>query len=360
MAPSRDSLVKLDDVRAAAKRISGQIVRTPLIPCAGAGIGSSPGPDRAEARVGRLWLKPENLQPTGAFKLRGAMNAIGALSEAARARGVVTHSSGNHGRAVAWAAREFGVRAVVVMPDDSPPVKVDGVRALGAEVVLVPAAERESRVAALQADRGSAIVPPFDHPDIIAGQGTVGLEIVEDLPAVGTVLVPVGGGGLISGIAVAVKALRPDARVIGVEPELAGDLAEGFAGGRRTVWGHARTGRTIADGLRAAGVGELTWEHIRALVDGVVTVTEDSILAAMGWLATSARIVAEPSGAVATAAWLSRPDLAAGPTVAVVSGGNVEPTLLARVLTTPNLAPPNLAPPNLAPPSHPPADRSVE
>jgi threonine dehydratase len=312
-------MVDIDDVRAAAKRIRGLHVRTPLLPWPLAGS--------------EVWLKPENLQPTGAFKLRGASNAIGALTDAERAAGVVTYSSGNHGRAVAWAARKYGVPAVVVMPDSTPAVKVDGVRAIGAEVVLVPAAERESRAEEILAERGGALIPPFDHADVIAGQGTVGLEIAEDLPDVDTVLVPVSGGGLISGIAVAIKALCPQARVIAVEPELAADLAESFAAGRRVGWPHEKTLRTVADGLRTPLVGELTWAHIERFVDEVVTVSEDAILEATARLATSARIVAEPSGAVAPAVALTRPDVASGRIVAIVSGGNVEPSLLVRVLS---------------------------
>lgn len=310
--------VGIDDVRAAAKRVNGQVVRTPLLPYRAVG--------------GRVWLKPENLQPTGAFKLRGALNAMGALPVAGRSRGVVAYSSGNHGRAVAWAAQAYGVPAVVVMQDDSPRVKVDAVAALGAEVVLAPAPERHSRAEALRAERRLALVPPFDHPDVIAGQGTVGLEIVEELPDVDTVLVPVSGGGLIAGIATAVKALQPHANVVAVEPELAGDLAESLATGRRVRWDYEDTGRTVADGLRAPAVGELTWRHIERLVDDAVTVGEDAILAAMAALARTARVVAEPSGAVAAAALLTRPEVAAGRTVAVVSGGNVDPELLAEVL----------------------------
>ncbi|HEX6329070.1 MAG TPA: threonine/serine dehydratase [Jiangellaceae bacterium] len=312
-------MVGIDDVRAAAKRISGQHVRTPLLPWPAAGS--------------EVWLKPENLQPTGAFKLRGASNAIGALTDAERSAGVVTYSSGNHGRAVAWAARRYGVPAVVVMPDSTPAVKVEGVRAIGTEVILVPAAERESRAEEILAERGGALIPPFDHPDVIAGQGTIGLEIAEDLPDVDTVLVPVSGGGLVSGIAVAIKALCPRARVIAVEPELAADLAEGFAAGRRVGWPHEWTARTIADALRVPLVAELTWEHIKRFVDDVVTVPEEAILQTTARLAMSARIVAEPGGAVAPAVALTRPDVAAGRTVAIVSGGNVEPSLLVRVLS---------------------------
>jgi threonine dehydratase len=312
-------MVDIDDVRAAAKRISGQHVRTPLLPWPLAGS--------------EVWLKPENLQPTGAFKLRGAANAIGTLTDAERSAGVVTYSSGNHGRAVAWAARRYGVPAVVVMPDSTPAVKVEGVRAIGAEVILVPAAERERRAEEILAERGGALIPPFDHPDVIAGQGTIGLEIAEDLPDVDTVLVPVSGGGLVSGIAVAIKALCPQARVIAVEPELAADLAEGFAAGRRVGWPHEWTARTIADALRVPLVAELTWEHIKRFVDDVVTVPEEAILQTTARLAMSARIVAEPSGAVAPAVVLTRPEVASGRTVAIVSGGNVEPSLLVRVLS---------------------------
>jgi threonine dehydratase len=314
------TLVTIDDIRTAATRVLGQVVRTPLLPC----------PWADDARP--LWLKPENLQPTGAFKLRGALNALGALADTARDRGVITHSSGNHGRALARAARSYAVPVVVVMPDTSPPVKIDGIRALGAEIVIVPAPEREARTAAIAAERGLAVIPPFDHPDVIAGQGTVGLEIVEELSDVVTVLVPVGGGGLISGVAVAVKAISPKTRVVGVEPELAGDLAEGFRRNERVVWDPALTARTIADGVRLPGVGELTWRHINKLVDDVVTVSEQGIVDAMTLLASSSQVVAEPSGAVATAAYLERPEAATGRTVAIVSGGNVDPALLARAL----------------------------
>ena len=318
--PPGPTLVGIDDVRAAAARVSGQVVRTPLLPC--------PWADGARP----LWLKPENLQPTGAFKMRGAFNAVGALDPTERARGVVTHSSGNHGRALAWAAGAFGAPVIVVIPETAPAMKVEGVRALGAEIVMVPPAERESRAVEIARDRGMVMIPPFEHAHVIAGQGTVGLEIVEDLPDLDIVLVPVGGGGLISGIAVAVKALLPAARVVGVEPELAGDLAEGFARGERVAWDPALTSRTIADGVRLPAVGEFTWRHIERHVDDVITVSEVAILDAMGVLARSSRIVAEPSGALTAAAYLSRPDAVTGRTVAVVSGGNADPALLAQVL----------------------------
>lgn len=317
------SLVTLDELAEAAKHIDGVAVRSPLLPCPW-----SPG----------LWLKPENLQPIGAFKVRGAVHALANLEERVRAAGVVTHSSGNHGRALAYAARRFDVPCVVVMPDVAPALKVNAIRELGAEVELVPAAERESRSAALGRERGLTMIPPFDHPDVIAGQGTIGLEIAADLPGTACVLVPVGGGGLASGVAAAVKALVPGARVVGVEPALAADAAESLAAGRLIVWPVEATYRTVADGLRTH-LSELTLAHLRAHLDGIITVTEEEILATVGVLARSARLVAEPSGAVATAAWLHRRDelrdrfgVTDGPTVSVVSGGNIDPAELARLV----------------------------
>jgi threonine dehydratase len=306
-------LVSLAEIRSAAARIEPYVVRTPLL--------------RTPARPG-LHVKPECLQPTGAFKLRGAVNAVASLPSAAREAGVITHSSGNHGQALAYAARDAGIPCVVVMPDISVPVKIEAVRLLGAELVLVPVAERAARTAELASARGLTIVPPYDHPHIIAGQGTVGLEIMTDAPSPAAVLVPVGGGGLASGVATAVKALSPSTPVIGVEPSLAADAAESLAAGRLITWPVAETSRTVADGLRTA-LSELTFAHLAARLDGIVTVSEEEILSTVGSLAREYRIVAEPSGAVAPAAWLhhapavrERFDLGDGPVVAVVSGGN--------------------------------------
>ena len=311
--------MQLSDIRAAANAMSRDVIRTPLL--------AAPWSDRP------LWLKAESLQPIGAFKLRGASYAVGLLDPAEHPGGVVTHSSGNHAQAIAYAARAVGCPATIVMARTVSPAKLAATRALGAEVVLVEPADRESTALVLAAERNAALVPPYDDVAVIAGQGTVGLEVVEDLPDVDLVLVPVSGGGLISGVAAAVKALRPGAAVVGVEPELAGELAEGFRQGRRVEWPVAKTARTIADGLRVSTVGEHNWAHITALVDDVVTVSEDAIRAAMRTLALSSRLVAEPSGAVATAAVLERSaDLPAGRTVAVVSGGNVDPVLYAEVL----------------------------
>jgi threonine dehydratase len=315
-------LVTLDDVRDAAERIAGRVVRTPLIPFAAAEPGRP------------LWLKPESLQPTGAFKLRGAFNAILQRLDEARTHGVVTHSSGNHARAVAWVARELGLHAVIVMPDAAPPVKVEAVRQLGAEVVIVPPDQRDTRAFELAARHGYVMVPPYDDAAVVAGQGTVGLEIAADLPDAGAVLVPISGGGLIGGISTAVKSLSPGTRVIGVEPELAADAAESFRTGQRVSWTAAQTYRTIADGLRTTSVGEIPWRQIRQYVDDIVTVGEDQIRDGVRRLAADARLVAEPSGAVTYAAYIHHAGAlrGAGKVVAVVSGGNIAPEMLADIV----------------------------
>jgi threonine dehydratase len=321
------SLVSIVDVEAAAARIAGQVRHTPLV--------------ESELGVGddRLLLKAECFQRGGSFKIRGALNAVSQLSADQRSTGVVTHSSGNHGQALARAAEAYGAPCTVVMPKNVPEVKRAAVAARGARVVLVEPHERESTAAAIQRRTGATLVPPYDDPAIIAGQGTVGLEVAADLERLGvgpldTVYVPVSGGGLISGIAVAVKARCPGARVVAVEPELAGDLAEGWARGERIVWDPAVTARTIADGLRVAGVGLLNWNHIRALVDDVLTVSEAEIEAAMRELVLEAKLVCEPSGAVAYAGYRRAASTRAGAavSVAIVSGGNLEPTLLARLV----------------------------
>lgn len=307
-------LVSIDDIRAAAVRIRDDILRTPLIPAGWAGD---------------LWLKPENLQAIGAFKVRGAFNAIAQLEPEVRARGVVAYSSGNHAQAVAYAAARYGIAAHIVMPEETPRVKIDATRAHGAEVVLCGAGQREA-VAAEVVDRtGGVLVPPFDHPDIIAGQGTAGLEIAEDLPDVEHVFIPVSGGGLASGVATAIKALCPGATVYGVEPELAGDTAEGLRLGRRVDWPIEDRNRTIADGLRSQP-SELTFAHLQQRLDETVTVTEDEIRSAVRDLAVCAHLVSEPSGAVALAGY--RRVTPQGRTVAVVSGGNIECTLLRDIL----------------------------
>jgi len=314
---AEQELVGLDRILQAAELIAPYAVRTPLL--------ASPWPG--------LWLKPENLQPIGAFKIRGAVTAISRLDPDVRARGVLAHSSGNHAQAVAYTARAFGIDAHIVIPDNASPRKVQATRDLGATVELVPLEQRFSRPAELVEQTGKALIPPFDHPDVIAGQGTVGLEISQDAADVAVVLVPVSGGGLISGVAAAISALLPHAKVIGVEPELAGDAAESIRTGRRTAWSPADTARTMADGLRAFGVGELPWRHISTQVHDIITVSEDEIADATRRLILQARLVAEPSGAVATAAFLHHRDqLPAGRAVAVVSGGNIDPSVLRTLM----------------------------
>ena len=301
-------------------------VRTPLVECPRERVGE------------RAFFKAENLQPIGAFKIRGAYNKIASLPEADRRRGVITYSSGNHAQAVAYAARAFATKAVIVMPSNAPPIKQQATVALGAEIVLVgPAsAERQAKAEELAAQHGYAMVPPYDDPSIVAGQGTCGLEIVEDLPEVELVLAPISGGGLLSGIATAVKLSKPNVRVVGVEPELAGDAQESFRSGSVVEWPAEKTSRTIADGLRTQSVGAIPFEHIRCYVDDIITVTEDEIREAMRRIALHARLVAEPSGAVSFAGFLFHRDKLprSDCTVAVISGGNVDPVLMARVITS--------------------------
>jgi threonine dehydratase len=326
-APDRP-LVALADVRAAAARLAGITLHTPLVAF---------GPPERQR-----WLKAESLQPIGAFKLRGAYNAIAQLSPAERSRGVVAHSSGNHAQGVARAARLLGVRAVVVMPSDAPPIKRRRVEADGAEIVTVgPASgEREARAAELAAERGLVPIPPYDDDRIIAGQGTCGLEIAEDVTDLGAVLVPIGGGGLASGVAVAVRALCPGARIVGVEPELAADAQQSLAEGRIVRWDGAFTSRTIADGTRSQAIGVRPFAHLQRLLDAIVTVSEAEIAAAVRLAAEESRLVAEPSGALSIAALRFRAAEAgvatiSGPIVAIVSGGNVDPERYRSLLASP-------------------------
>lgn len=309
-------LVSIDDIRSAAHRIRGRVVRTPLVP---ATWGDRDRP---------LWIKPENLQAIGAFKVRGAFSALTAL--AGPVEDVVAYSSGNHAQAVAHAAAAFGLRAHIVMPEETPEVKVAATRTLGARVVLCGAGQREMVAAEVAAETGGVMIPPFDHPEVIAGQGTIGLEIAEDLPEVRTVLVPVSGGGLASGVGVAIRALCPQAAVFGVEPALAADTAEGLRAGRRADWPITQRNRTIADGLRSQP-SDLTFAHLQQVLDGVLTVTEDEIRSAVREFALLGHLVSEPSGAVALAAY-RQGGTPPGPTAAILSGGNIEPSLLAQIL----------------------------
>lgn len=324
-------LVSLDDIRAAAANLAGVALRTPLLPF---GTAGERGP--------RVLLKAESLQQIGAFKIRGAYHAIATLTPDERARGVVTHSSGNHAQGVARAAKLLGTHAVIVMPSDAPAVKRRRVEADGAEVVTVgPASsERETRAEELVRERGLVFVPPYDDDRIIAGQGTLGLEIAEDVPNLAAVLMPIGGGGLASGVAVAIRALHPQARILGVEPELAADASESLREGRVVRWEAARTGSTIADGVRSQAIGRRPFAHLSRLLDGIITVSEEEIAAGVRVLGEEARLVVEPSGALAPAAARFRAveaglDRLSGPVVAVVSGGNVDPGRYRELLASP-------------------------
>lgn len=319
------SLVTLDALRAAAALLRGVAVRTPLLPAADA----LPGAVAAAAAAGptgpRVWVKAEMLQRGGAFKLRGAYNFLAGLEPAVRARGVVAPSSGNHAQAVALAARLFGVPATVVMPVNAPEAKRRGAERLGARVELVgrTTVERAARADAIVRETGAVLVPPFDHPHIVAGQGTIGLELVEELPEVRLVLVPVGGGGLSAGVAAAVKLLAPRARVVGVEPAGTPKLSQARAAGAPvTVAYH----EGLADGLLGVRVGDVPWAHHAAYLDDVVQVDDAALPRAMRALLDRLKLVAEPSGAITLAA-LAEGAIAPAPdgdTVCVLSGGNIE------------------------------------
>ena len=308
-------------IDAAAERIRGAVRRTPLV-------------DVSDVAGRSLRLKCENLQVAGAFKIRGASNLVAQIASGPDVRGVITYSSGNHAQAVACAARRSGLPAVVVMPETAPAVKVEGTRSYGAEVLFegTTSVERRRRAEALAAERGLTMVPPFDHPEIIAGQGTVGREILEDQPSSDTIYVPIGGGGLVAGVAAAVKRRRPATRVVGVEPVGAAAMARSLAAGAPVTLDGAAS---IADGLLPVRPGDLTFAHAAAFVDDVVTVEERAIAEAVRWLAARAKLVVEPSGAAAVAAALfsgrgnGGED---GDTVAVLSGGNIAPAALAALL----------------------------
>ncbi len=333
-------MVNLSDIQEAQSRLSGITTRTRLIefspeihrvphfsrPLREVGT-SAPDPSR------RLFLKPENQQPIGAFKLRGAYNKIASLSDADRKRGVISYSSGNHAQGVAYAARALGVKAVIVMPNNAPAIKREATAALGADIVLVGpgSTERQQKAESLAAEHGYVIVPPYNDEHIIAGQGTMGLEILEDMPDVETVLVPVGGGGMISGVAAAVKLSKPEVNVFGVEPELAADAQASLRAGKIVQFPAEDVSRTLADGLRTQSVGPINFEHMQCFVDGIVTVSEDEIQRALKLLAANPDTTAEPSGAVAVAGFLFRADQLPKTTqnVAIISGGNIEPGMLA-------------------------------
>lgn len=317
-------LVTIDDVRAAAERLTGVIAATPVE--RSRAIASAVEHDE-------VWLKCENLQRTGSFKLRGAYNRIAQLSPEERRRGVVCASAGNHAQGVALAASLQGVRSTVYMPVEAPLPKVDATDAYGAEVRLVGDTFDASlaEATAFAEREGGVFVHPFDHPDIIAGQGTVALELVEQVPDAATVLVCVGGGGLISGMAVVLRALRPDVRIVGVQSVGSASFPPSIAAGEPIA---LPSSDTIADGIAVKRPGALTFAHVQELVDEVVAVTDAEISRAVVMLLERAKLVAEPAGAAAVAALLAgRGELADGPVVATVSGGNIDPLVLQHLVT---------------------------
>ena len=313
--------VTLESIRAAAADLVGVAVRTPLLPA-----------DALSEQLGTpVFVKPESLQRVGAFKLRGAWTLVRRLVREG-ATGVITYSSGNHGQAVAYVAKRLGLRAVIVMPETVPAAKRRGVERLGGEVVIAgrTSADRFERAQAIAARDGLAMAPPFDHEAIIAGQGTVGLEIMEDCPDVGTVCVPVGGGGLSAGVATAVKALRPAAEVVTVEPDGAPKFFTSRQRGERVVL--ERT-ESIADGLITLSVGQINYRHLVRFTDRSAVVSDAAMTEAVRFAVDRLKLVVEPSGA-ATLAWLLAQPAGEvrGPVVAVLSGGNIEWEGLVRLL----------------------------
>ena len=309
-------MVTLDEIVAARERIRPIAKITPMLD--------------ASSLAGRpLWLKCEALQPGGAFKIRGAYNMVAQLTDDQRRRGVITYSSGNHGQAVAIAASALGAPVVVVMPTTAPAIKVEGAKRFGAEVIFAgtTSLHRRARAEEEAAARDLTMVPPFDHEWIIAGQGTLGLEILDQKPDVATILVPIGGGGLVSGVAAAVKQSRPEVQVIGIEPSGAASMKNAIdAGEVRTLEGSS----SIADGLMAVRPGDLNFAHVRQFVDRIDTVEDSEIAGAVRWLYERAQIVAEPSGAATVAAAIRATSAYATPVVAIISGGNLGPEDLAK------------------------------
>jgi len=324
-------LVTLAEITEARNRIRGTALYTPMLEVPWPAPQAPQAPQAPKAPKA-LWLKAESLQPMGAFKIRGAFNMIAQLPKDGLARGVITYSSGNHGQAVAMAAQKLGAPAVIVMPTTAPQVKIDGCKGYGAEVIMegTTSLDRQKRAEKEAIARGLTIVPPFDHKQIIIGQGTMGLEILEQCPDVGTVFVPVGGGGMASGVAAAIKLSKPSVRIVAVEPSGAPKMTKSLEAGRPIT---LPSSKSIADGLMNLRPGDITFAHIRKFVDEVVTVSEADIAGTVGWLFRNSRLVVEPSGAVTTAAvalGLGNVVPTNGPVVAVVSGGNVAPEAFAK------------------------------
>ncbi len=316
-------MITYADVVAARERLRGVAAQPPLIRSAALSTSET-----------SVYFKPESLQPIGSFKLRGAYNRIATLTPEVRAAGVIAYSSGNHAQGVAYSARAFGIPALIVMPNDAPRVKIEATRVLGAEVVLYDPQTQKREDVAARLIHGQTLVLPFNDPYVMAGQGTIGLEIFDDLPEVDQVWVPVGGGGMISGIAAALRHLRPTVQIIGVEPELADDARRSKAAGQVVEITGAQASQTLADGVRTLAIGPLTFEHIREQVDAIVTVSEAQLREAARHLILSEKLVVEPTGALPLAAWRAHAGEFPGAKhiVHVISGGNIDPALLAELV----------------------------
>ena len=322
--------IGLEDVRAAASRLHGAANRTPVLTSR-----------TFDQRVGaRVFFKCENLQRGGAFKFRGAYNRLVCLSEAEKQKGIVAFSSGNHAQGVALAARELGIPATVVMPTDAPRLKLQATQDYGAEVVTYDRLkeDREAIARNLAQERGLTLVPPYDHPLIMAGQGTAALELLEEVSELAWLLMPVGGGGLLSGCTIASTGLRPSIKVVGVETETSDDWAQSLSAGHRI---RIPPPDTIADGIRTQQPGELTYPIVKALAHGVVTVSDDAVKDAMRFLLLRMKILVEPTGAVPVAALLTHKlDVTNQRVGVILSGGNADPALVAEILSAPDTAPP--------------------
>ncbi len=308
------------DIKKAQSRISNFVLRTPLIKLP---LG------------GEVYCKAENMQKTNSFKIRGAFNFLSSLSPEERKKGVTAPSSGNHAQALACAAHHFGVPAAIAIPHNAPHVKVEATKAWGAEVVRCGGSTKERQAASqyFVKERGYHYVPPFDHPMTIAGQGTIGLEILEDMADVNNILVPTGGGGLLAGISLAVKSINKNVKVYGVEPEIAADVTESFNKRRRIEWPAEKTTKTIADGVRTQQVGELNFEIIKDNVDGFLTVSEGEIIDAARFYLLKAKIGLEPTGALTLAAYLRNKEILKGKAVLIISGGNFDPEFIKQLLS---------------------------
>jgi threonine dehydratase len=311
--------ISRDDLRRTAEALRGIAVRTPLVESA-----------ELSRRFGQpILVKCEQLQPIGAFKIRGAFTAISRLSPESRARGIITHSSGNHGQAVAYVAKHFGVKATIVMPETAPRVKVDGIRRYGADIVFTTKKERERKAAELIAEHGYVMVAPYDNLDVIMGQGTCGYEILEDRPDTGTIIVPVGGGGMIAGTCAAVQAIKPDVAVWGVEPARSPKLTAALEAGHPVPFEPVDT---LADGLVPPATGEITLAYMKPVIRGAITLTEEEIAAGVKFLFRSMGLKVEPSGATSVATLLAGKVVPSGPTACIMTGGNLDPSLFETLI----------------------------